>query len=160
MRSEDSRFELPRARSDPGELMSSADLKTVEVVAGLIFEQRRLLVCQRNAQSAFPLKWEFPGGKVEADEPHEEALRRELKEELAINVHQLSEFFRHKHVYANLANVNLRFFRIIDYSGQVKNLVFQEIKWVPIEELPKLDFLEGDLPLVQKLAALYRNPVR
>jgi 8-oxo-dGTP diphosphatase len=140
--------------------MSSADLKTVEVVAGLIFEQRRLLVCQRNAQSAFPLKWEFPGGKVEADELHAEALRRELKEELGIDVHQLSEFFRHKHVYPNLAKVNLRFFRIIDYSGQVKNLVFQQIKWVPIEELLKLDFLEGDLPLVQKLATLYRDPVR
>jgi 8-oxo-dGTP diphosphatase len=140
--------------------MSSADLKTVEVVAGLIFEQRRLLVCQRNAQSAFPLKWEFPGGKVEADEPHAEALRRELKEELGIDVHQLTEFFCHKHVYPNLAKVNLRFFRIIDYSGQVKNLVFQQIKWVPIEELLKLDFLEGDLPLVQKLATFYRDPVR
>jgi 8-oxo-dGTP diphosphatase len=140
--------------------MSSADLRTVEVVAGLIFEQGRLLVCQRNAQSIFPLKWEFPGGKVEADEPHEEALRRELKEELGIDVHQLSEFFRHEHLYPKLARVHLRFFRIIDYSGSVKNLVFQQIKWVPTEELLNLDFIEGDLPLVQKLASSDRETIQ
>jgi 8-oxo-dGTP diphosphatase len=132
--------------------MSSVELKTVEVVAGLIFEQRRLLVCQRNAQSVFPLKWEFPGGKVEEGEAHEVALRRELKEELDIDAQCLSEIFRHEHVYPQVTRVKLRFFRIIGYSGQVKNLVFEQIKWVPTAQLQELDFLEGDLPLIQKLA--------
>jgi 8-oxo-dGTP diphosphatase len=133
--------------------MSAVELKTIEVVAGLIFEQRRLLVCQRNAQSSFPLKWEFPGGKVEKDEAHEAALRRELKEELGIDVRRLSEFFRHEHVYLEMSRVKLRFFRIIDYSGQVTNRVFEQIKWVTPACLPELDFLEGDLPLVRKLAS-------
>jgi 8-oxo-dGTP diphosphatase len=132
--------------------MSSAHLITVEVVAGLIFEQGRLLVCQRNAQSAFPLKWEFPGGKVEKDEAHENALRRELKEELSIAVHQVREVFRHQHLYPKVARVNLRFFRIMGYSGQVKNLVFQQVKWVSREDLLELDFLEADLPLIERLA--------
>jgi 8-oxo-dGTP diphosphatase len=133
--------------------MGAAELKTIEVVAGLIFEQRRLLVCQRNAQSSFPLKWEFPGGKVEKGEAHEAALRRELKEELGIDVQRLSEIFRHEHVYLDISRVKLRFFRIIDYSGQVTNRVFEQIKWVPTALLPQLDFLEGDLPLVRKLAS-------
>jgi 8-oxo-dGTP diphosphatase len=133
--------------------MESAELTTVEVVAGLIYDQGRLLVCQRNAGSVFPLKWEFPGGKVEEGEPHEAALRRELKEELDIDVRQIGEFFRHEHLYPHNVRVSLRFFRILDYTGQVRNLVFQQIKWVSMGELPKLDFLEGDLPLVQKLAS-------
>jgi 8-oxo-dGTP diphosphatase len=133
--------------------MSSAELKTIEVVAGLIFEQGRLLVCQRNAQSEFPLKWEFPGGKVEKGEVHEAALRRELKEELTVDVHRVEEIFRHEHLYPGAARVRLRFFRVLDYSGQVKNRVFEQIKWVPTAQLPDLDFLEADFPLVQKLAS-------
>ena len=59
-----------------------AQLKRVEVVAGLIFDEGRLLVCQRNSRGSFALKWEFPGGKLEQGEGHKSALRRELKEEL------------------------------------------------------------------------------
>ena len=131
--------------------MTTANLKTVEVVAGLIFAQKRLLVCQRSPQSSFALKWEFPGGKVERGEGHEDALRRELREELGIKAHGLNEVFRHEHLYPEIAKVNLRFFRILDYSGKVKNLVFQQVKWVPVRKLAQLDFLDADLPLVQKL---------
>jgi 8-oxo-dGTP diphosphatase len=135
-----------------GSLMTTPNLKTVEVVAGLIFDQKRLLVCQRSPQSSFALKWEFPGGKVERGEGPEDALRRELREELDIEAHGLSEVFRHNHLYPEMARVNLRFFRVLDYSGEVRNLVFQQIKWVLVTELVQMDFLEADLPLVQKLA--------
>ena len=64
--------------------MTSSNLKSVEVVAGLIFDQDRLLVCQRDSRGSFALKWEFPGGKLEPGEEYEGALRRELKEELGI----------------------------------------------------------------------------
>ena len=131
--------------------MTTGNLKTVEVVAGLIFYQKRLLVCQRSAQSSFPLKWEFPGGKVERGEGYEEALRRELREELSIQAHGLNEFFRHEHLYPEIARVNLRFFRVLDYSGEVRNLVFQQIKWVLVKELVRMDFLDADLTLVRKL---------
>ena len=54
-----------------------------------------------------------------------------------------------------LRSVNLRFFRVEDYSGELKNLVFQQIKWVPIKELMQMDFLDGDLPIVRKLVSSY-----
>ncbi len=97
------------------------------------------------------MKWEFPGGKVEGAEGYEDALRRELKEELDIEAGGLCQIFQHEHLYPKIARVNLRFFRVEDYSGKLKNLVFQQIKWVPIVELAQLDFLEGDFPIVRKL---------
>jgi 8-oxo-dGTP diphosphatase len=134
--------------------MTSLELKDIEVVAGLLFDQGRVLVCQRKPQSSFALKWEFPGGKVEPGEEPESALRRELKEELGIEAGLLNEISRHQHCYPKIVKVNLRFFRVVDYSGEVKNLVFQQIKWTPINELGGIDFLEADLPLVRKLASL------
>jgi len=134
-------------------VMTSSNLKRVEVAAGLIFNRDRLLVCQRNARGSFALKWEFPGGKLEPGEEYEVALRRELKEELDIEAGRLSEIFRHEHLYPRIARVKLRFFRVEDYSGELKNLVFQQIKWVPIKELAEIDFLDGDLPIVQKLVS-------
>jgi 8-oxo-dGTP diphosphatase len=134
--------------------MTSLDLKSIEVVAGLIFDQGRVLVCQRKLQSSFALKWEFPGGKVEPGEEPESALRRELREELGIEAGLLNEISRHEHCYPKIMKVNLRFFRVVDYSGQAKNLVFQQIKWAAVNELMAMDFLEADLPLVRKLASL------
>jgi 8-oxo-dGTP diphosphatase len=134
--------------------MASDRPKNVTVVAGLIFHRDRVLVCQRHPRGSFPLKWEFPGGKLEAGEGDETALRRELKEELGIEAGRLTEIFRHQHTYPEVGTVNLRFFRVKNYSGEVKNRVFQRIKWVSAEKLARLDFLDGDLPIVQKLAAL------
>jgi 8-oxo-dGTP diphosphatase len=133
---------------------TSSAVKSIDVVAGLIFHQGRVLVCQRKLQSSsFALKWEFPGGKMEPGEEPESALRRELKEELDIEVGLVNEISRHEHCYPEIVKVNLKFFRVADYSGEVKNLVFQQIKWVPVSELLQLDFLEADLPLVRKLAS-------
>ena len=64
--------------------MNDVNLKTIDVVAALIFQEGRLLVCQRSADSAFPLKWEFPGGKVEPGERGKEALRRELRDRKSV----------------------------------------------------------------------------
>jgi 8-oxo-dGTP diphosphatase len=100
------------------------------------------------------LKW-GSRGKVGAGRGHKGALRRELKEELGIEAGRLSELFRHENLYPKIARVNLRFFRVEDYSGELKNLVFQQIKWVPIKELMQMDFLDGDLPIVRKLVSSY-----
>lgn len=127
-------------------------LKRIEVVAGLLCENGRVLVCQRRANAAFPLKWEFPGGKVENGERYEDALRRELWEELQIEVETAIKIFDYQHTYTGVSQADLKFFRVQRYRGEVKNLIFEQIAWVEFEKLLDFDFLEGDLPLIKKLA--------
>jgi 8-oxo-dGTP diphosphatase len=128
-------------------------MNMIEVVAGLIVRGNRVLVCQRREDGSFPLKWEFPGGKVELGESHEEALLRELKEELCIDAHDLKEIFRHRQPYPGAATVNLRFYKVGAFSGSIRNSVFQNIAWVLCRELAPLDWLDGDLPLVRYLTS-------
>lgn len=123
----------------------------MQVVAALIYEQTKLLVCQRRESGSSPLKWEFPGGKVERGEGDLTALRRELREELGIELQSATEFFRHKHRYTDGSEVDLVFFRVDDYRESLENRVFQQIRWVEIRQLKELDFLAGDLPLVENL---------
>ena len=128
-------------------------MKNVDVVAGVIVQEGLLLVCQRKENTAFPLKWEFPGGKVEPDEAHEDALRRELMEELGIKAGKLIEIFRHTHKYSDEFIVNLRFYRVHDFTGALTNRAFQDLAWARIDEVSKFDFLDGDLPFVDLLVS-------
>jgi 8-oxo-dGTP diphosphatase len=99
-----------------------------------------------------PLKWEFPGGKIEAGEQPRDALRRELEEELGIHADISEEVMRILHDYPNGTTVELRFFVVRRYQGQLENRIFREIRWVERSELPTYDFLEADRELVQDLA--------
>ena len=126
--------------------------RQIDVVAGLICRDERVLACQRRDSSVFPLKWEFPGGKVEKTESDSEALCRELKEELGIDVLESLQVYQNEYSYADGPTVHLRFFKILKYRGEPKNLVFQQIAWVELPQLVGLDFLEGDKPLIDKLA--------
>lgn len=125
--------------------------KLIKVVAGLIVRDGRVLICQRSAKSKFPLKWEFPGGKLEAGESPAEALVRELREELAIEVLESREFTRHVHRYKDMPPVSLHFYCVLRFQGEVKNTIFERILWAPLQSLAKFDFLEGDLPLIETL---------
>jgi 8-oxo-dGTP diphosphatase len=129
----------------------STNPKTINVVAGLVYRDGRLLVCQRNRNSAFALKWEFPGGKVEDGESDIEALRRELKEELAIEVLDAEHIYSSEHRYPNGPSVSLRFFSVRRFRGTLTNLVFEETSWVELSELENFDFLDGDRPIIEKL---------
>lgn len=133
--------------------MKQPELKKIEVVAGLILRDDRLLICQRREDEPFPLQWEFPGGKVERGESYLDALRRELREELDIEVGDATEIFRHQHVYPGFARVDLRFFRVKEYRGVVRADAFQQVAWVETKKLDRIDFLEGDLPLIREIAA-------
>ena len=132
--------------------MENAPRRRINVVAGLIFRDGRLLACQRHEKSAFPLKWEFPGGKIEDGESDADALRRELKEELGISVSAMTFFHEHEHAYPDGPDVSLRFFKILAFDQEVTNLVFQRIEWLDLSELPSRDFLAGDVPLIKILA--------
>ena len=123
------------------------------VVAALIVKDGTLLVCQRTRHQTMPLKWEFPGGKIEEGEQPRDALRRELDEELGINASIAEEVERIRHVYPNGAAVELRFFAVREYAGELQNRIFRDILWAERTELPAYDFLEADLELVKKLAA-------
>jgi 8-oxo-dGTP diphosphatase len=123
----------------------------IAVVAGLIFKNGRLLACQRRAGGAFALKWEFPGGKIESGEEPGAALARELREELEIGVDAIEAVFEHTHVYAGFFSVNLKFFRVLVYRGQVVNRIFEQVRWLAPDELAQLDFLDGDRPVIEWL---------
>jgi 8-oxo-dGTP diphosphatase len=122
------------------------------VVAGLILQNGRLLVCQRTRHQTMPLKWEFPGGKIEEGEQPRDALRRELEEELGILATIGDEVARIRHEYPNGAMVELRFFVVREYRGELENRIFRDVRWVQATDLPKFDFLEADLTLVKDLA--------
>jgi len=128
------------------------DRKTT-VAAALLQEQDRLLICQRNLAGVFPGKWEFPGGKMEADETPEGALRRELGEELSIAAEIGGEIWRTEYQYPGHAPVLLLFFAVRRYVGNIENRVFQQFCWAAPRELPQYDFLEADRLLIEGLAA-------
>jgi len=123
------------------------------VVAALIQKDGKLLVCQRTRHQTMPLKWEFPGGKIEDGEQPRDALRRELEEEIGVLATIGDEVARIRHEYPNHAMVELRFFVVRNYQGEVENRIFRDIQWAAPKDLPKYDFLEADLALVRDLAA-------
>ena len=123
------------------------------VVAGLIVKEGKLLVCQRTRHQTMPLKWEFPGGKIEEGEQPRAALRRELEEELGILATIGDEIRRIQHEYPNGGMVELRFFVVREYQREIENRIFRDMQWAEPKDLPKYDFLEADLTLVRDLAA-------
>lgn len=123
------------------------------VVAALIFKDGKILVCQRTRHQTMPLKWEFPGGKIEEGEQPRDALRRELDEELGIEASVGDEVARIRHQYKNGSSVELRFFVVNEYQGQLENKIFRDMRWAERSELPSFDFLEADFELVRDLAS-------
>jgi 8-oxo-dGTP diphosphatase len=123
------------------------------VVAAVIQKEGKLLVCQRTRHQTMPLKWEFPGGKIEEGEQPRDALRRELEEELGIHATIGDEIARLQHVYPNGSSVELRFFIVREYGGDLENRIFRDLQWSNPEDLPSYDFLEADASLVKDLAS-------
>ena len=128
-------------------------MKPKQVVAALLVRDGKLLICQRTRHQPMPLKWEFPGGKIEPGEQPAEALRRELEEEIGIQARIGDEVARLRHNYKNGGAVELQFFRVTQYEGEIENLVFRDVRWVEPARLPEYDFLDADLTLVRDLAA-------
>jgi mutator protein MutT len=131
--------------------MDSKSGAAIKVVAGLIYRDGRLLACQRRDDGPFPLKWEFPGGKVETGESDIDALRRELREELAVEARGAVFVCQYDHSYPDGPTVSLRFYHVSEFTGAVKNLIFNQITWCKFADLAQLDFLEGDRAIIQKL---------
>lgn len=125
----------------------------VLVVAAVIArEDRQILICQRKSNDRYSLKWEFPGGKVEPEESPRDALRRELREELDIEAEIDQEISRYEYQYPGRTPILLIFFKVERYTGEMRNLIFEQIQWESPANLPSYDFLDGDIDFVRQLA--------
>lgn len=124
-----------------------------QVVAGLIVREEKILVCQRTRHQALPLKWEFPGGKIEPGEEADEALHRELEEELGIRAAIGRKVATVRHDYGNGSAVELHFFLVEEFEGEIENRIFHDVVWAERQELPTFDFLEADIALVKQISA-------
>ena len=124
---------------------------TVQVVAGVLVRGGCVLACQRPPGGHHPGKWEFPGGKVEAGESLQQALQRELREELNVDVTVGPVLWRAEHQYPGRQRFALTFFLVSDYAGAITNGAFTSVCWVPIGALHEYDFLEGDREFIGQI---------
>jgi 8-oxo-dGTP diphosphatase len=127
------------------------------VVAALILRGAagsgvEVLICQRKPDQPMSLKWEFPGGKIEVGETSEDALARELNEELGIAAVIGRRVARVRHKYRNGGTIDLQFFVVREFDGEIENRIFNDIRWAPLAELPGYDFLAADLGLIRDLS--------
>jgi 8-oxo-dGTP diphosphatase len=121
----------------------------VIVVAAVIETDERFLVTRRQPGVHLAGLWEFPGGKIDNDEPHAAALRRELEEELDVEVEVGECVYRTVHAYAD-RTVELHFYRCV-LRGEPRPLLGQEMRWVPRSELASLGFPPADAELIEML---------
>jgi 8-oxo-dGTP diphosphatase len=121
----------------------------IQVVAAILERDGSILVGQRQPAQSHPLKWEFPGGKVEPGETPAQALARELEEELDIQDAAGAEIARYPYTYPGKNAIELIFFRVTGYRGEPRNVIFHDLRWAPLAELPALDFVAGDLEFLR-----------
>lgn len=121
-----------------------------EVVAALIFEGERFMICQRPAHKARGLLWEFVGGKVEPGETKAQALVRECREELGVTIAVGEEFMDVVHEYPDLT-VHLTLFRAAIASGTPQKLEHNDIRFITVGEIDNYAFCPADVSILAKL---------
>ena len=127
-------------------------MKTIEVVAAMIFREGKVLCVQRaeHAREYISLKWEFPGGKVEIGESREEALVREISEELSVDI-EVSEFLMTvEHAYPDF-HLTMHVFKCVLDQGEITLNEHVALKWLSLDELDQLDWAVADIPVVEFL---------
>ncbi|WP_295751004.1 (deoxy)nucleoside triphosphate pyrophosphohydrolase [uncultured Oscillibacter sp.] len=124
--------------------------KVTEVVAALIWDGDRFLICRRPAHKARGLLWEFVGGKVEPGESKEDALIRECREELAVTISVDKVFMEVDHVYPDL-NVHLTLFNAAIIEGTPQMLEHNDIQWIKVDEIPQYEFCSADKEILRRL---------
>ena len=129
-------------------------MKRIEVAVGVVYNAMgQVLVGQRVVQDSYFQKWEFPGGKLEQGETAEAALVREFQEEVGITLGQITPLMLVEHDYPD-RHVRLHVHTIRDFQGDVQALEGQALKWVNVNELHTLDFLQGNQVILERLTEL------
>lgn len=124
-----------------------------EVVAALIWDKDKFMICQRPVTKSCALLWEFVGGKVEAGETKEEALIRECREELGIELSVGDIFTEVVHMYPDIT-VHLTLFNASIIKGVPQKLEHNDIRWITPSEIPNFDFCPADIEIIRKLRSL------
>lgn len=127
----------------------------VEVVAALIWYKDRFLACQRPAHKARGLLWEFVGGKVEPGETKQQALIRECREELDIEIGVGELFMELTHEYTDLT-VHLSLYHARIISGEPKLLEHRSLRWITVEEIDELEFCPADRDILTAIKEKYQ----
>ena len=131
-------------------------MKITEVVAALIWDKDKFMICQRPAHKARALLWEFVGGKVEPGETKEQALIRECKEELAVTLTVDDVFMDVVHEYPDIT-VHLTLFNATISEGTPQKLEHNDIKWIVPNEIPNYDFCPADKEILKKITEVYND---
>lgn len=121
-----------------------------EVVAALIWDEKRFLACQRPGHKARGLLWEFVGGKVEPGETKKQALIRECQEELAVTVAVQDVFMEVDHVYPDLT-VHLTLFNASITEGIPQKIEHNDLRWITVEEIDQYEFCPADEEILRRL---------
>lgn len=128
----------------------------VEVVAALIWDKDKFMICQRPADKARGLLWEFVGGKVEPNETKEQALIRECQEELDITLEVGKVFLDVVHEYPDIT-VHLTLFNAIITEGEPKLLEHNDLRWITPKEIPQYNFCPADEDILKRILEEYNH---
>ena len=127
-----------------------------EVVAALIWKYHKFMICQRPAHKARGLLWEFVGGKVELGETKKQALIRECREELSVNISVVKVFMEVTHEYPDLT-VHLTLFNATIADGEPQKIEHNDIQWITPSEIPNYELCPADVEILAKICELSKS---
>ncbi|MCK6207692.1 (deoxy)nucleoside triphosphate pyrophosphohydrolase [Bacillus infantis] len=128
--------------------------KNIHVVGAVIFQDGKILCAQRGTEKSLPLLWEFPGGKIEEGEKPEDALKREIKEEMHCTI-EIGEQIEHTVYEYDFEIVHLSTYYCKLVEGEPILTEHAAIKWLAPKELPSLDWAPADIPAIEKITKVY-----
>lgn len=131
--------------------------KPIQVTCAIIIKNNLVLAAQRSESMHLPLSWEFPGGKLEESESEEECLKREILEELDIEVHIQEKLAHYNYQYSGKKPIELIPFVCHFASGKIFLKEHKRADWFTVEELKQLDWAAADIPVLDSFLELFQN---
>lgn len=125
-------------------------LKNITVVAAVFMQNNQYFCARRKNEGELALKWEFPGGKVETGETHEDALKREIQEELSVEIQVNNHLITVNHQY-NTFHITMHVYAAKIIGGSLKINAHSEVLWLDKQKLNTLDWAEADFPVIEYL---------